>query len=94
MRLWEALQVRKGEVISFVGAGGKTTAMYRLGRELAAQGWRVITTTTTMIRPPSPKQAEALEKMANLLEQIVNLWLEAAGKKPKTEEKKEAEEAE
>ena len=54
MRLWEALRVRKGEVISFVGAGGKTTAMYRLGHELADQGWRVITTTTTMIRPPSP----------------------------------------
>lgn len=53
MYLWEALQVRKGEVISFVGAGGKTTAMYCLGRELVKLGWRVITTTTTMIRPPS-----------------------------------------
>ena len=60
MYLWEALQVRKGEVVSFVGAGGKTTAMYCLGRELADQGWRVITTTTTMIRPPSPDQTRAL----------------------------------
>lgn len=60
MHLWEALQVRKGEVVSFVGAGGKTTAMYRLASELAGQGWRVITTTTTKIRPPSPKEVEVL----------------------------------
>jgi molybdenum cofactor cytidylyltransferase len=60
MHLWEGLQVHKGEVISFVGAGGKTTAMYRLGRELAGLGWRVITTTTTMIRPPSPEETDAL----------------------------------
>jgi len=60
MQLWEALQVHKGEVISFVGAGGKTTAMYRLGRELAGQGWHVVTTTTTMIRPPSLTQTGEL----------------------------------
>ena len=60
MRLCEALRVRKGDIVSFVGAGGKTTAMYRLGRELADQGWRVIVTTTTMIRPPFSSQAQAL----------------------------------
>ena len=59
MRLREALQVRRGEVIALVGAGGKTTAMYRLARELADEGWRVITTTTTMIRPPSAEQSES-----------------------------------
>lgn len=60
MLLCQALQVRKGEIIAFVGAGGKTTAMYRLGHELADRGWRVITTTTTMIRPPSREQTPAL----------------------------------
>ena len=60
MHLWEALQVHKGEVISLVGAGGKTTVMYRLGRELASLGWRVIATTTTMIRPPSLGVGEAV----------------------------------
>ena len=60
MRLCEALQIRKGDIVSFVGAGGKTTAMYRLGRELADQGWRVIATTTTMMRPPFSSQAQAL----------------------------------
>jgi molybdenum cofactor cytidylyltransferase len=60
MQLWEALEARKGAVISFVGAGGKTTAMYRLAGELAHQGWRVVTTTTTKIRPPSSTQTGAL----------------------------------
>ncbi len=54
------MQVRKGEVVSFVGAGGKTTAMYRLARELAGQGWQVIATTTTKIRPPSLAEADVL----------------------------------
>jgi len=57
MRLCDALGIRKAEVVALVGAGGKTTAMYRLGRELADQSWRVITTTTTMIRPPSAGQS-------------------------------------
>jgi molybdenum cofactor cytidylyltransferase len=60
MQLSEALRVQKGEVVSLVGAGGKTTAMYRLGSELASQGWRVLVTTTTMIRPPSHTQAGRL----------------------------------
>ncbi len=76
MHLWEALQARKGEVISFVGAGGKTTAMYCLGRELVSQGWRVITTSTTMIRPPSPDQTEALIVASNPL-QLLRLTTEA-----------------
>jgi len=60
MRLCEALRVQKGEVVSFVGAGGKTHAMYGLGRELAGQGWRVIVTTTTHIRPPELQAGEEL----------------------------------
>lgn len=60
MHLSEALDVVKGDVISLVGAGGKTTAMYRLGCELAGRGWRVITTTTTMIHPPLSDQSQEL----------------------------------
>jgi len=37
-------------VVSLVGAGGKTTAMFRLAEELTSEGWRVVTTTTTMMR--------------------------------------------
>ncbi|MFC1959408.1 selenium cofactor biosynthesis protein YqeC [Chloroflexota bacterium] len=49
MRLEQALRVQRGDVISFIGAGGKTSALIRLGQELAAQGWRVLATTTTRI---------------------------------------------
>jgi molybdenum cofactor cytidylyltransferase len=49
MQLSRALQVGKGDVLSLVGAGGKTTTMYRLAAELASDGWKVVTTTTTMI---------------------------------------------
>jgi molybdenum cofactor cytidylyltransferase len=50
MRLMKALEPKRGEVVSLVGAGGKTTTMFRLAEELASEGWRVVTTTTTMIR--------------------------------------------
>jgi hypothetical protein len=49
MRLCEALDVRRGDVVAFTGAGGKTSALVQLGYELAEQGWRVISTTTTKI---------------------------------------------
>jgi molybdenum cofactor cytidylyltransferase len=49
MRLREVLGVRRGDVVSFVGAGGKTSALVRLGQELATDGWRVLATTTTRI---------------------------------------------
>lgn len=38
-----------GELIAFVGGGGKTSLMMALARELAAAGRRVIATTTTRI---------------------------------------------
>ncbi len=49
MRLDNVLGVRRGEVISFIGAGGKTSALFRLAEDLAAQGLRVIGTTTTRV---------------------------------------------
>lgn len=49
MQLSRALQVGKGDVISLVGAGGKTTTMFHLATELASDGWKVVSTTTTMI---------------------------------------------
>jgi molybdenum cofactor cytidylyltransferase len=45
--LRSALRLERGVVVSFVGAGGKTSAMFRLASELGGIGWRVVTTATT-----------------------------------------------
>lgn len=50
MKLLEALNLHTFPcVISIIGGGGKTTTMTVLARELAAQGKRVLVTTTTHI---------------------------------------------
>ncbi len=52
MRLSEALALGNGEIIAIVGGGGKTTVMYRLAREAAADGGRAVATGTTLFTPP------------------------------------------
>ncbi len=49
MLLHRALRLETGDVVAFVGSGGKTTAMFRLADEIVAAGGRVVTTTTTRI---------------------------------------------
>ncbi len=49
MKLRQALNVARGEVVAFVGAGGKTSALLSLGHELVEAGWRVMATTTAQI---------------------------------------------
>ncbi|WP_300456810.1 selenium cofactor biosynthesis protein YqeC [Desulfobacula sp.] len=44
-------------VISIIGAGGKTSLMFRLAKELANSGNTVLTTTTTKILMPAPDQS-------------------------------------
>lgn len=52
MRLSEALALGESEIVAIVGGGGKTTVMYRLAREAAADGGRAIATGTTLFTPP------------------------------------------
>ena len=44
-----ALGMRDDEIVALVGGGGKSTAMFRLAREIAEDGGTAITTTTTRI---------------------------------------------
>lgn len=84
-----------GGVISLVGAGGKTTLMFRIARELAAAGETVLTTTTTRIYRPEPVQsaqvvvaaepAAALAQLAHRLRRSRHVtaaagWIPEAGK--------------
>ncbi|HIC88736.1 MAG TPA: putative selenium-dependent hydroxylase accessory protein YqeC [Anaerolineae bacterium] len=57
MLLSQALRIRRKETVAFVGAGGKTTAMFRLADELVAAGWRVVVTTTTKLYTAQAKAA-------------------------------------
>lgn len=49
MKLREALNLKRGEVVAFTGAGGKTSVMLTLGRELVEVGWRVLMTSTMFL---------------------------------------------
>ena len=58
--LSEALGLKTREMISLTGAGGKTTLMFRLARELSLEGKKVITTTTSKILEPSEDETPHL----------------------------------
>lgn len=49
MTLADALRMAADESVALVGGGGKTTAMFRLAREVVDRGGCAITTTTTRI---------------------------------------------
>ena len=49
MKLADALGLKNDDVVALVGGGGKTTAMFRLAREIVERGGRAVTTTTTRI---------------------------------------------
>jgi len=50
--LVEALSVARGDVVSLVGAGGKTTVLYALATELRRRGLSVVATSTTHMQLP------------------------------------------
>ena len=61
MQLHHALRLPPDElsVVTLVGAGGKTSALFRLADEAVAGGRRVVTTTTTHIFASQAEQAQA-----------------------------------
>jgi len=54
MKFYETLDINlsENELICFVGAGGKTTSLFRLAKELKESDKRVLVTTTTAIYSP------------------------------------------
>lgn len=68
MNLKELIRICTSEkkIISLVGAGGKTTLMYRLAAEAAGAGRKVIVSTTTHIMRPESNYAVDMEEIKNL----------------------------
>jgi molybdenum cofactor cytidylyltransferase len=64
--LAKSLRVKRGDVVSFVGGGGKTTSMFRLAAELSASGMRVVSTTTTHISEAQVLLAPAAIKLEEM----------------------------
>lgn len=58
--LYHGLGLTNKGVISLVGAGGKTSLMFKLARELSSSGESVLTTTTTKIFYPTTDQSTHL----------------------------------
>ncbi|MBN1566433.1 MAG: putative selenium-dependent hydroxylase accessory protein YqeC [Acidobacteria bacterium] len=64
--LGKALRIQRGDVVAFVGGGGKTTSMFRLAAELSDAGMRVISTTTTHITKEQVRIAPAAVKLEEM----------------------------
>jgi len=85
MTLREALGLKQREMISLIGAGGKTTTLYSLAHELWEEGRKVLVTTTTKIFKPAKPHVQKLYLVQNpdaLLNELATLkepWIVAAG---------------
>jgi molybdenum cofactor cytidylyltransferase len=72
MNLAEALDLRAGEMVSLIGAGGKTTTLFRLAKELRDDTGKILVTTTTKIFKPAKPHVDRL-----FLIEDVNAFLSA-----------------
>jgi molybdenum cofactor cytidylyltransferase len=80
MRLRDALCVKRGDVVAFIGAGGKTSALFRLADELRADGWRVLATTTTALNAFEIQRAPLAVKLARDTKPAeIRAWLDQHG---------------
>jgi probable selenium-dependent hydroxylase accessory protein YqeC len=60
MSLKRDLLLESGQMVALIGAGGKTTTLFRLAKELRDEGAKVMVTTTTKIFKPSKPHVDRL----------------------------------
>lgn len=85
MTLKEALGLSTEKMVALIGAGGKTTTLFRLAKELWEEGKKVLVTTTTKIFKPAKPHVhrlylvQELEALFRELEKIHEPVIVAAG---------------
>src|SRR5438034_1300829 len=60
MSLKAALGLESGQMLALIGAGGKTTTLFRLAKELRDDGGKILVTTTTKIFKPTKPHVDRL----------------------------------
>lgn len=75
MTLTDALGLKPGEMLALIGAGGKTTTLFRLANEFYEEGKKVLATTTTKIAKPTRPHVHKL-----FLAQDLDALMEELGK--------------
>lgn len=66
---FNGFSLAKDDIVAIVGAGGKTSLMFKLAEEAANHGMRVLVTTSTKIYVPQPHQYTALDMTGELFAQ-------------------------
>ncbi len=75
--LGDKFELGSRELIALTGGGGKSTLMFRLGRELAGSGKRVLVTTTTKMGPDQMAEVPSVCRSIEINE--VNRALDGPG---------------
>lgn len=85
------IRIGKKDMICIVGAGGKTSVMFRLAQELSSRGMRVLVTTTTAIYYPDRKQYDQIfvseEEAPELFDKESNSGITVLGRSVSSEGK-------
>jgi probable selenium-dependent hydroxylase accessory protein YqeC len=76
-KLYELLQIKKGDFITFAGGGGKTSVIYYISRQLAEENQKHVITTSTKMHFPHDFKGEAfitssVEEAASLISKSVS----------------------
>lgn len=56
LKVEDFLKIRPGDVLSFVGAGGKSMLIWSIGRRLVGEGKKVLIAATRPFRPPEDEK--------------------------------------
>jgi probable selenium-dependent hydroxylase accessory protein YqeC len=78
--LCDALRIHPNDIVSFVGAGGKTTATMHIAAELAGRGYSALVTTTTKTYEPVASPDEQLllaDSLDAALDQLAGVFDQA-----------------